>query len=257
MLLLITLVICHPAHCQISTSTVDSNSNPIKKTIFIYGGGLDKVWLSYIISLTHKINPRICFIPTAAADNETTINYWYANCTDMPMRPYVLRSFIISSPEQKTFEETILDFDAIIVGGGNTLNMLAIWRAQGIDSVLRKAYDKGIVLAGGSAGSLCWFTGGYTDSRPKEMTLLKCLGFLNYSHSPHYNVEPERRLLYRQAVLDGKLRSGYACDDMAGILFINGEMAKSVSENLWNNNYFVSVKSKEIFEEKLPAEILK
>jgi peptidase E len=113
-----------------------------------------------------------------------------------------------------------MSMDAIIVGGGSTLNILAIWKAQGIDTVLRKAYDKGIILSGGSAGALCWFTRGYTGPRPKELTIIEALGFLNFSHCAHYHSEPERRPLYQQAILSGKLIAGYACDDLAGLLFI-------------------------------------
>jgi peptidase E len=146
--------------------------------------------------------------------------------------------------------------DAIIVGGGNTLNMIAIWKVQGIDAALKKAYDSGIVLAGGSAGSLCWFTAGSTDSRPKELTIVEGLNFLNYSHSPHYLREAARRPLYHELILSGKLKPGYACDDQAGLLFVNGVMKKSVSLNAENKNYFVSVKDGKIHEELLPAEII-
>jgi dipeptidase E len=257
LLLVTTIFIFETTSCQVSTQNSDSTDQQIEKTIFVYGDGMDKIFIRYIIGLTHKPDPKICFFPTAAADDERAIGYWYKLCEGLPLRPAVLKTFISSSPEQKSFEEEILDSDAIIVGGGNTLNMLAIWRAQGIDTILRKAYDNGIILAGGSAGSLCWFTGGYTDSRPKELSMMKCLGFLNYSHSPHYNGEPARRPLYRQAILEGKLVPGYACDDRAGLLFINGKMVKSVSVNTNNNNYFVSVKNGEINEEKLPVEIIR
>jgi peptidase E len=147
--------------------------------------------------------------------------------------------------------------DAIIVGGGSTLNMIAIWKAQGIDTVLKKAYDKGIIMSGGSAGSLCWFLGGSTDSRPKELSVVECLGFLNFSHSPHYHAEPARRPLYHSLIMQGKLKPGYACDDRAGLLFVNGKLKKSVSLSADNNNYFVSVVDGKIKEELIPAEILK
>jgi dipeptidase E len=251
------IFICKTSYGQSTTNKSDTSKEQIEKIIFIYGGELNKVFIKYVSGLTNKPNPKICFIPTAAADNVSYITFWYNSCVGLPLRPYVLRTFINSSPEQKTFEEAILDYDAIIVGGGSTLNMLAIWKAQGIDTVLRKAYDKGIVLAGGSAGSLCWFTGGYTDSRPKELTLVEALGFLNYSHSAHYHGEPTRRPLYQQAILNGKLKSGYACDDLAGLLFINGVVKKSVSQNSENNNYFVSIVDGKVKEELLPAEIIK
>jgi len=229
----------------------------INKTIFVTGGSFGRPYIQYLASLTNKPNPKICFVPTASADNAQGIANWYANCEDLPVRPYVLRTFINSSPGQKSFEEMIMGMDAIIVGGGNTLNMIAIWKAQGIDTVLKKAYNKGIILSGGSAGSLCWFTGGSTDSRPKQLTLVECLGFLNYSHSPHYHAEPARRPLYHNSILSGNLKAGYACDDRAGLLFINGVMKKSVTLDTTNNNYFVSVVDGKIKEDLLPAEIIK
>ena len=227
------------------------------KTIFVTGGSFGKPFIQYVASLTNKPNPKICFVPTASADNPYSINSWYNNCEDLPIRPYVLRTFINSQPGQKTWEEFILSMDAIIVGGGSTLNMIAIWKAQGIDTVFKKAYDKGIVMAGGSAGSLCWFLGGSTDSRPKALSVVECLGFLNYSHSPHYHAEPARRPLYHQLILEGKLKPGYACDDRAGLLFVNGAMKKSISLNAESNNYFVSVVDGKIKEELIPSEILK
>jgi dipeptidase E len=243
--------------CQNSVTSSAEASQQIEKTIFVYGNGLDRIFIRFVADLTHKSNPKICFFPTAAADDEHAIGYWFRLCEDLPVTPSVLQTFISSSPEQKTFEEEILGSDAIIVGGGNTLNMIAIWKAQGIDTILRKAYDRGIILAGGSAGSLCWFTGGYSDSRPKELSLIKCLGFLDYSHTPHNNGEPARKPLYHKAILEGKLKPGYACDDNAGLLFINGKMERSVSLNSKNNNYFVSVKNGKIYEEKLVTEIIK
>lgn len=227
------------------------------KKIFVTGGSFGRQYIQYLASLTNKPNPKICFVPTASADNAQSIANWYANCEDLPVKPYVLRTFINSNPNQKSFEEIIMSMDAIVVGGGNTLNMIAIWKAQGIDTVLRKAYDKGIIMSGGSAGSLCWFTGGSTDSRPKQLTLVECLGFLNFSHSPHYHAEPARRPLYHNSILTGSLKAGYACDDRAGLLFINGAMKKSVSLDANNNNYFVSLVDGKIRENLLPAEIIK
>src|SRR5580698_9297000 len=99
----------------------------------------------------------------------------------------------------------------------------------GIDTVLRKAYNKGIVLAGGSAGSLCWFNAGYSDSRPKALSIINGLGFLPFSHCPHYHSELTRKPLYVAALLEGKMTPGYACDDKAGVLFLNEKYSRSVS----------------------------
>lgn len=235
---------------------IQAQNKSADKTIFIAGGGLNKTYIKYVASLTGKPNPKVCFIPTATGDSPTTILNWYANCEDLPLRPYVMRTFINSNTIPNSFEETIMSMDAIIVGGGNTLNMIAIWKAQGIDVALKKAYDSGIILAGGSAGSLCWFTAGSTDSRPKELTIVEGLNFLNYSHSPHYLRELNRRPLYHKLILNGELKPGYACDDQAGLLFINGVMKKSVSLNAENKNYFVSMRDGKIHEELLPAEII-
>jgi dipeptidase E len=226
------------------------------RTIFITGGDFRAPFIKYVISLTHKSNPKICYVPTASADNVYSIAWWYEVCAELPMKPYVLRTFLNSSPEQKTFEETLLGMDAIIVGGGSTLNMMAIWKAQGIDTVLRKAYEKGIVLGGGSAGSLCWFTGGFTDSRPKGLSLVDCLGFIQNSHCPHYHSEPSRKPLYQDAVLKGKLLPGYACDDRAGILFENEKYVKSVAGDSTSHTYFVSVSAGKIKEDMLPGEVI-
>jgi dipeptidase E len=226
------------------------------RTIFISGGDFSTPFINYVISLTHKSNPRICFIPTASADNPYSIIRWYTTCAELPMHPYVLPTFINSSPEQTSFEETILSMDAIVVGGGSTLNMIAIWKAQGIDTVLRKAYEKGIVMAGGSAGSLCWFTSGITDSRPKQLTLVDCLGFIQTSHCPHYHSEPGRKPFYEQEVLSGRLPAGYACDDRAGILFQNEKLIKSVAADKDSHTWFVSVADRKIKEEQLPIEPL-
>jgi dipeptidase E len=227
------------------------------KTIFVYGNGMEKTFIKYVAELTHKKKPRICFITTASADHPGVIQYLQELVADIDIKPSYLISFISSSPEQESFEDLIMNSDAIMVGGGNTLNMLGIWKAQGIDTLLRQAYEKGIILAGGSAGSLCWFNAGYSDSRPKKLTIIECLGFLNYSHAPHYNDQPERRPLYQKAVLEGKLSEGYACDAGAGLLFKNGSLAKSVALDKKNYCYFVSVKDGKLSEQRLRSEIIR
>ena len=197
--------------------------------MFIFGGGRDKAITRYLMGLTQKENPKICFVATATGDSVASINSWYSSCEDLPLRPYVLKTFINSYTTQKSFEETIMSMDAILVGGGNTLNMLSIWKAQGIDLALRKAYDAGIVMSGGSAGSLCWFQNGTTDSRPIKVSKIDGLGWLKGSHCPHYDSEAARRPLYHELIKSGELLPGYACDDRACLYFENEKMVMAVA----------------------------
>jgi dipeptidase E len=146
--------------------------------------------------------------------------------------------------------------DGIFVGGGNTLNMIAIWKAQGVDQVLRRAWEKGIVLSGGSAGGLCWFEQGTTDSRPKEITKVECLGFLKASHCPHYDSEPTRRPRYHAYIRSKEFKAGYACDDEAAIYFENDEVKKVVSLRDDSNAYYVYEENGEVKEKKFGKEIL-
>jgi len=229
----------------------------VKKRIFAYGSGLPVRFLSYIKLLTGKENPRMCFLPTANADNESSINLWYEHCHHHGVQPFVQRMFISSYTQKESFEEVLLSMDAIVVGGGNTLNMLAIWKAHGLDAILRKAWEQGIILCGGSAGSLCWFEQGTTDSRPKEVTKIECLGFLKGSHCPHYDSEKTRRPLYHSYILQKELAPGYACDDFAGIVFHDNEVNNVVSLNETSNAYYVSLDENGITEKRLEKEVLK
>lgn len=229
----------------------------MKKQLFIYGSGRHTVpFLNYMATATGKDCPNLCFIPTASGEDENYIDSFYEICSQINVNSHVLRVWINSYDQKESFEEIISRMDAIVVGGGNTLNMLAIWKAQGIDLALSKAYEEGVVMGGGSAGSLCWFNGGTTDSRPKELSIVEGMSFVDKSHCPHYNSEPFRRPLYHENILSGKLTDGYACDDHSGIHFIDGEVHTSVSLDAENHSYFVFTKEGTIQEDKLKAIIL-
>jgi len=226
------------------------------QTIFAYGGEINKGFVKYVAGLTKLSRPKICYVPTGSADNVYNINYWYDICHDLPVEPNVLRVWVSSYYDQESFEDMLLGMDAIIVGGGNTLNMLAIWKAQGIDTVLYKALNKGIILAGGSAGSICWFENGISDSRPQKLSVVEGLSFLKYSHCPHYSGGAERKAVYKQKIKEGTFDPGYGCDDLSGILFINGSLVKAISLNEKHHSYFVSVKNGIMDEERLESEII-
>jgi dipeptidase E len=226
------------------------------KRILAYGAGLPSRFLPYIKTLTLKDNPRICFLPTASADNPFSINTWYETCNKLAIRGFAQRMFISSYEQKETFEEVLLSMDAIVVGGGNTLNMLAVWKAQGVDKILEQAWNKGIILAGGSAGSLCWFEQGTTDSRPKDISKIEGLGFIKGSHCPHYDSEPTRRPLYHSYIRSKELKAGYACDDKAAILFHDNEVAKVVATTEESNAYYVYVENGKVKEKKFEKEVL-
>lgn len=229
----------------------------MKKQIVAFGSGrIRPPFIKYLSEITGKEIPNICFIPTASADDKDYIISFYEVCKAISLNPYILKVWINSYDQKETFEEILNQMDAVVVGGGNTLNMLAIWNAQGIDVLLQKAYERGCVMAGGSAGSLCWFNGGTTDSRPKDLSIVNGLGFINQSHCPHYNSEPFRRPLYHQNILNGVLCDGYACDDKAGIHFVNETVYQALSVDANEHAYWVHKDNKGIVENKLEAVLL-
>ncbi len=168
-----------------------------------------------------------------------------------------MRTFISSYDTKESFEDTIMKMDAIFVGGGNTLNMIAIWKSQGIDIALRKAYDAGILMTGGSAGSLCWFQSGTTDSRPKQLSKVECLGWIKASHCPHYDAEEFRRPLYHELIGKGELAPGYACDNKSGIYFENETLVSVVSTSEKAKSYYVDLVDGKVVEKELKAELIK
>lgn len=229
--------------------------NKADQRIFIFGGDIHPRFVQYVAELTGFPKPKVCYVPTASADNPDNIKYWNAITERLPIEPHVLRVWISSNSDSIPFEETLLSMDAIIVGGGNTLNMLGIWKAQGIDKIMKKALEKGIILSGGSAGSICWFLNGVSDSRPQKLTMVDGLGFLPYSNCPHYG-DKERKQLYHDQIMQSEIKPGYANDDLSGILFKNGKFAESVSINELNDSYYISTEKKNIKIEKLNSRLL-
>lgn len=152
--------------------------------------------------------------------------------------------------------EHLLAQDAIFVSGGNTANMLAVWRVHGVDAALREAWDEGIVLAGPSAGAICWFECGVTDSFGPELAPLEAaLGFLAGSFCPHYDGEPERRPTYRRLVGAG-FPAGIAADDGVGVRYAGTELAEVVAEREGATAYSVELVDSEVVETPFPARLL-
>jgi dipeptidase E len=145
----------------------------------------------------------------------------------------------------------LLEQDVIYVGGGNTANMLAIWRVHGVDRILREAWEAGVVLAGISAGAICWFEAAVTDSFGVPPTGLRDgLGFLPGSACPHYNSEDRRRPVYHELVLGG-FPGGYAADDGVGLHFVDRELAEVVGEVEGRSAYEVKLEGGAVLERRL------
>jgi dipeptidase E len=185
--------------------------------------GLDRL----VLSLTGKPVPKICFLPTASGDHGELAMRFRARFDPWPCEPSVLSLFRLGRDRIDPVEH-LLAQDAIYVGGGSMRNMLAIWREHSIDRAMRTAWETGIVLAGVSAGAMCWFQGGISKSGGVSETV-DGLGLLSGSLSVHMDSEPERLTAYRAAVASGRLPPGYAADDSAGLLFAGGELSDCVA----------------------------
>ncbi len=136
-------------------------------------------------------------------------------------------------PPTTDLRSFVLEKDVIYVGGGNTRNLLVLWREWGLDTILREAWMAGVVMAGISAGSICWFKQGLSDSVvPGDLAPLNCLGFLPGSNCPHYDGEPFRRPAFHRFIESGELVGGYAADDGAALHFVGKKLKSVVSSRL-------------------------
>jgi peptidase E len=231
-------------------------SSVVTRKILIAGGGYGTAFIRYMAQLTGKKRAKILYLPTASADSATGSLAFYKSCAPLDVEASVQNSFIESLSQTRGWDEVLLSVDGIVVSGGNTLNQQAIWKAQGIDVVLRKAWDQGIVLGGASAGSLCWFDEGTTDSRPKALSIVKCLGFIKGSHSPHYDKEVGRRPLYQKLIGSGEMQPGYACDNDAGLYFEDNEVKRVVSARAGAKCYHVTRENGKVVEHVLEPETI-
>jgi dipeptidase E len=180
-----------------------------------------------VLSLTGTPRPRLCLLPTAGGDSEHQIRRFYETYGDRLCEPSHISLFRLGR-RPVPLREHLLAQDAIYVGGGSMVNLLAIWRAQGLDTILREAWEQGVVLAGLSAGSMCWFEWGVTTSSGAPQTA-PGLGFLPGSNSVHHDSEPARRPVFYEAVRTGAIPPGWAVDDAAALIFHHTELAEVVA----------------------------
>ncbi|WP_070121334.1 peptidase E [Bacillus marinisedimentorum] len=213
----------------------------MKQIIAMGGGGFsmepDNPLLDqYVLEQSPAQKPKVCFLPTASGDAESYINRFYDAFKKLECEPSHLSLF---KPHTRDLEGFLLSKDIIYVGGGNTINMLVLWKEWGVDRILKRAWEKGIVLTGLSAGSICWFEEGVTDSFGDELEPMEALGFLPGSHCPHYDGEEYRRPVFGNLIAEGRMRPGYAADDCAALHFIGTDPVKSVSSRPDAKVYYV------------------
>jgi len=183
------------------------------------------VLIRFVLGLTGKERPRVCLIPTASAERPELIVTFYEELSGFAECSHL--SFFPWPPEG--LRELVLSQDALFVTGGNTANMLAIWRAHGFDQIVREAWEQGIVLAGSSAGMICWFEAGVTDAFGPQLDGMRDgLGFLPGSACPHYDGEERRRPVYQELVARG-FPPGIAADDAVALHYVGTELHEVVA----------------------------
>ena len=191
----------------------------------------------FVLGLARRERPRVCFVATASGDSERYVANFYRAFAEHDCHPADLALFDRKVSDLRGY---LLEQDVIYVGGGNTLSLLGVWRAHGVDAILRDALDAGAVLCGVSAGMNCWFEASVTDSfGPRLAPLHDGLGFVAGSACPHYDSEEQRRPVYHRLVAAG-FPDGYAADDGAALHFAGSdELAEVVASREGARGYRV------------------
>ena len=200
----------------------------------------------YILELTGKEKPNVVFFPTASAENQAYIIQFYKCFTKMSCEP----SHVTFFQRTPRLDSIINKADVIYVGGGNTKSMLAVWQDWKLDKLLLKAYNIGKILCGVSAGAICWFEQGVTDSWASNLNVMDCLGFLPEMACPHYQEEKDRRPDVHKMLKQGKCGPGWAIDGGAAIHFKNGKYYKSIQFYSDSYVHYVSIKNGVVNEDK-------
>jgi peptidase E len=213
----------------------------------------------FVLSLARRQPARVCFLPTASADSANAIVRFYRAFSS---RSIATDLTLFDSPllprrpaRSADLAALIAEQDVIYVGGGNTANMLALWRMHGLDRILRDAWVNGAVLAGVSAGMLCWFRGGVTDSFGGFETLDDGLGLIGALACPHWDGEPARQDVFRRRVAAAGV-AGYAADDGAALHFAGGELVRVVSSRAPASAFLLQPVAGGVHERPLPTTYL-
>ena len=203
----------------------------------------------YILDQSDKNRPNICFIPTATGDDESYKVSYYATLTKLNCTPTHIDFF----KRTTDLEKLIKDQDIIFVGGGNTKSMLAVWREWGLDKILKKAYQNGTIMCGVSAGAICWFEKGVTDSWADKLNIMNCLGFIKGSCCPHYDEEPERKPSLSKFIENKDIQNCYAIEGGCALHIKNEEVYSAISFRGKKNTFYVDYQSGKTVEKKVPV----
>ena len=215
----------------------------MRQIIAIGGGGFgrsigDLKIERYIKKISSKENPQICFIPTATGDDSNYIDKFYDAFNFLDCKT----SHIDFFKRTIDLEKHVMNQDIIFVGGGNTKSMLAVWREWGLDKILLKAYKQGVIMSGVSAGAICWFEKGITDSWKDHQAILPCLGFVNGVCCPHYDEEPERIPFVKEILEDKRISECMAIEGFCALHLIDDIPKYSVSFGDSKNCFLVNKK---------------
>jgi dipeptidase E len=208
----------------------------------------------FVLDLVDAREPRVLFLPTASGDPTAQITAFHSRFGGRHVRATHLSLFRLHGTE-RALSEVILEQDVVYVGGGSMRNLLAIWHAHGLDALLIEAWRRGVLLAGISAGAMCWFEGGVTRSSgpPEPIT---GLGLLPGSLSVHADGEPERLPVWLESVRTGALPGGWAADDGVGLLFEQTELTRVVTSRPGTGALRVDAVEQELVRRRLEPELL-
>jgi peptidase E len=207
----------------------------------------------YALELTERKRPKVCFLPSASGDADHYIVRFYRHFGSDCCRPSHV-SLFRRERGVRDLRAHLLSQDLIYVGGGCVVSLLGVWRAHGLDVVLREAWDRGVILCGLSAGSLCWFAEA-VSAYNGPARVVRGLGFLPHSNTVHYDSEPTRRDLYHRRVEEGMV-AGYASEDGAALHFVDDSLARVVSSRPGARAYRVERRAGEVVETPVEAEHL-
>jgi peptidase E len=187
--------------------------------------------VEHALALTGKDSPRVCGLYTATGDDVARVAQWYACWAGYGRGVTASHVAVLPMPNVDDLRRHLLAQDAVYVGGGSVAGLMALWRLHGLDAVFREAWEAGVVLFGVSAGSLCWHSGGTTDSfGPDLRPWNDGLGLIPGSNCPHYDSEARRRPLYQRLIAEGRLAPGYAADDGVGLHYVGTELHEAVRD---------------------------